>query len=903
MSRVEIEFAPKIAHIREEFVWSHDPDLPPVFVRENVEGSKFEVVSSFNLAGVAIDRNRQATKRKDSLKVITMGEQYLRTLLAGLNGERRIDFVYTGGKDAQGREYLRWKLMSRAWASSLEESIQGAQQIWRNLGVAFHSIENAYEFSPVITLDELCESNEEGLWTTTMRPLGVEISRDSRKPLGFTRHIGRSDGNSKSVMVPYHPFVRTKHLNSVIGLLGCRSRVRVVLSLTPIRLSADELRTVASALEWLRNGEPKAIKYQQGLSVEESEAINGLQRYLGYWLKNPTGYKVNCVVSAREPVPPALIAMIGREVFHSLPITTESKWAGAEETPATNELLGQAEPETLDLRDLINSAAPLPPVFPSAAGLLSAGVKRFHCPPHLELPDEGHLLGRVSLGNSERNVRFDQSTYHSYIIGSTGVGKSTLMRSMISQSIDNDKGIALIDPHGDLYQQILEDVPRRRVKDVVLIDYCDFEHAVGINFLECTGPYKQMQMSFVANEMIKIFDRLYDLRLTGGPMFEQYMRNALLLIMDNDFPGATLVDIPLLFEDKEYRDFLLGKCRNPLIVNFWKKQAERAMGEISLNNMAPYITSKLNQFTTNSLVRPIIGQSQSTINFRRVMDKGQILLVNLSKGLLSEMDVQLLGMLIIGRIFCSAMERASVPVHERRPFRMFIDEFQNFTTDTVTSLLSEARKYRLYLTLAHQNLAQISSGTGRQSILEAVLGNVGSLLLFRLGAIDALKMEAYTKPELEAEDLQELPDYQAAARLQINNRLSRPFVLKTLPVSAKVDAAESRTIIQESKGKYTRPTVKVEEGLLRRRTSYSEWQNDQAENQMTEIDGRGERHSRQEGMTHVKRTRCEHLESLRLSKTRTLDQLNNATKPAHRNMLQRALRALEIQIEESQQTL
>ena len=310
------------------------------------------------------------------------------------------------------------------------------------------------------------------------------------------------------------------------------------------------------------------------------------------------------------------------------------------------------------------------------------------------------------------------------------------------------------------------------------------------------------------------------MRMAGGPIFEQYMRNALLLAMDSEYAGATLMDIQMVFEDRDFRNFLLEKCKNPIVENFWRKQAEEAGGEASLRNMAPYITSKLNQFTTNALLRPIIGQPKSTINFREIIDSGKIFLVNLSKGLLGQSDTQLLGMLIIGKIFTAAMSRVKSRMERRRPMFLYVDEFQNFTTDTVAYLLSEARKFGLYLTLANQNLAQLSATSGRQNILDAVLGNVGTTLIFRLGAVDAAKMDVYTRPELQAQDLQELPDFHAAGRLLVKNSPSRPFVFKTISGLEVRDGIDVNSIVSASRRKYAMPTKQVEEGITARRSMY-----------------------------------------------------------------------------------
>jgi len=441
----------------------------------------------------------------------------------------------------------------------------------------------------------------------------------------------------------------------------------------------------------------------------------------------------------------------------------------------------------------------LPPLFPRTSLLIECGVEKSYVDASPSSSVDGILVGYSGKQTIARDVRFPESdrSRHCYIVGATGVGKSTLLNNMIFQDIKNGKGVTVIDPHGDLYRQVLEGaIPRTRLRDVILVDPCDFEYSVGINFLECSrSRFRAVEVNYVVNEMIKIFDRLYDLRQTGGPIFEQYMRNALLLLLENESWIATLVDVPRVFEERSFRKFLLKTCTNPLVVSFWKKQAETAGGDASLSNIAPYITSKLNQFTTNAVLRPIVGQTKSTINFRETIDTGKILLVNLSKGLLGELDAQLLGMLIIGKLFSSAMGRVTIEKKARKAMFLYVDEFQNFTTDSVAYLISEARKFGLNLTLANQNLSQLSTNSGKHNILDAVLGNVGSMLLFRLGVIDSEKLEAYTRPELRAGDLQQLPDFHVAARMLTQNKPQKPFVFKTAPMPEAHDNCNPDDII------------------------------------------------------------------------------------------------------------
>ena len=229
----------------------------------------------------------------------------------------------------------------------------------------------------------------------------------------------------------------------------------------------------------------------------------------------------------------------------------------------------------------------MPPLFPRTSLLIECGVEKSYVDASPSSSVDGILVGYSGKQTIARDVRFPESdrSRHCYIVGATGVGKSTLLNNMIFQDIKNGKGVTVIDPHGDLYRQVLEGaIPRTRLRDVILVDPCDFEYSVGINFLECSrSRFRAVEVNYVVNEMIKIFDRLYDLRQTGGPIFEQYMRNALLLLLENESWIATLVDVPRVFEERSFRKFLLKTCTNPLVVSFWKKQAETAGGDASLN--------------------------------------------------------------------------------------------------------------------------------------------------------------------------------------------------------------------------------------------------------------------------------------------------------------------------------
>ncbi|MBU1349540.1 type IV secretion system DNA-binding domain-containing protein, partial [Patescibacteria group bacterium] len=403
-----------------------------------------------------------------------------------------------------------------------------------------------------------------------------------------------------------------------------------------------------------------------------------------------------------------------------------------------------------------------------------------HAAAPTNIPDQGIILGINTYREITKDIKIkrEDRRRHTYIIGKSGVGKSILLANMAIQDILNGEGVCVIDPHGDLIQDVLRRVPPERAEDVILFAPADIERPLALNLLEYDSKYPE-QKTFVINEMIKIFDKLYDLKATGGPIFEQYMRNALLLIMDSPESGSTLMEVPKVLADVEFRKMKIEKCKDPTVVDFWKKEAEKAGGDAALANIVPYITSKLTQFISNDTMRPIIAQQNSSFNLRSIMDKQKILLVDLSKGQVGEMNAFLLGMILVGKILMSALSRSDMPQEKRKDFYLYIDEFQNFTTDSICSILSEARKYSLNLIMAHQYLGQLVKNQDT-SIKDAVFGNVGTWILFKIGSEDAEVMEKEFAPVFNQYDLINIEKYTAYVKLLIDNTASRPFSMKTL---------------------------------------------------------------------------------------------------------------------------
>lgn len=397
--------------------------------------------------------------------------------------------------------------------------------------------------------------------------------------------------------------------------------------------------------------------------------------------------------------------------------------------------------------------------------------------PPSNLPTEGVLLGISEYRNHKYEVRMKapDRRRHMYIIGKSGSGKTVLQASLIKQDIEQGRGCCVIDPHGDFADECLEYVPKERADDVIFFDPADFERPIGLNMLEFDPRQPQLR-TFVINEMLKIFDKLYDLKATGGPMFETYMRNAILLLMEHPESGMTLMDIPRVLADEDYRNMKLSHCKSTEVKDFWTKEALKAGGEASLANMVPYITSKLASFIYNDYMRPIVGQQKSAFNFYDAMNEQKIILVKLSKGKIGDLNAYLLGMIIIGKILNASLSRAQLPPDERKDFYLYIDEFQNFLTDSITTILSEARKYGLNLTIAHQFIGQLTQGANKDTtIRDAIFGNVGTMIAFRIGVEDAEFIAKEFAPVFSEYDLVNVEAFTANIKMLIDNTASRAF--------------------------------------------------------------------------------------------------------------------------------
>ncbi len=458
----------------------------------------------------------------------------------------------------------------------------------------------------------------------------------------------------------------------------------------------------------------------------------------------------------------------------------------------------------------------LPTKFTETPNIKWLSAKKAAPPPNL--PDSGLLLGYTNYRNQQEQVyiKQDDRRRHSYIIGRTGTGKTELMKNMAIQDVRNGEGLCIIDPHGDFIEDVLQYIPKERAEDVILFEPFNIERPLGLNMLEVKDP---SQKDFVIQEMIAIFYKLFPPEMIG-PMFEHNMRNVMLTLMeDEQYPG-TIADIPRMFTDPDFQKYKLSKVKDPIVRAFWEKEMAKT-SDFHKSEMLGYLISKVGRFVENSMMRNIIGQPVSSFDFRKVMDEGKILLINLSKGKTGEVNAKLLGLIIVSKLQMAAMSRADIPEEQRRDFYLYVDEFQNFVTDSFATILSEARKYRLNLIMAHQFISQLGiekegSSANDTKMKDAVFGNTGTMICFRIGVEDAEIMAKEFAPVFNDFDVINIERFNAYVKLMIDGSASRPFNMQTYPKPPGANPELASLIRNLSNLKHGKPRSEIEEEILER---------------------------------------------------------------------------------------
>lgn len=436
------------------------------------------------------------------------------------------------------------------------------------------------------------------------------------------------------------------------------------------------------------------------------------------------------------------------------------------------------------------------------------------------IPEDGLYLGTNTYRGEKKKIFMNNEDRfrHFYIIGQTGTGKSSIIELMARQDLHNGKGICVVDPHGSLIENILPYIPRERADDVIYFNPADTERPMGLNLLEGKTPEERDLIALDAmNMMVKMYgEEIF------GPRIQDYFRNGCLTLMEDEEEGGAITDLVRLFTDDEWGKYKVSKVKNPVVRSFWENQMAKT-GQREKQEMIPYFAAKFGQFVTNTLMRNIVGQTKSSFDVGECMNSGKIILMNLSKGLIGDINSTLLGMIVVNKIQVAAMRRQRETADKRKDFFLYIDEFQNFVTPSIESILSEARKYRLGLILAHQYIDQLekdSKLSGAVSLKGAIFGNVGTMMMYKIGPQDAEVAAKEMAPTFSEQDLVNMDAFKGSMKLCINGQPSRPFTLEVprpwLDKTYLKDEQAGEAYKQLSRLKYGRSRDFVSREILRR---------------------------------------------------------------------------------------
>ncbi len=544
-------------------------------------------------------------------------------------------------------------------------------------------------------------------------------------------------------------------------------------------------------------------------------------------------FEVRCLISSPDPISRALLSALG----HAVSEPARDAGAASSLQGGFAVIRGTSDVDASVLRSAFDArmlGEPIPSLAPPGLERLrrllgtweAANVFRLPAtdddfpgietlntpeldPPLGSLATTGRRLGRLVAPHRPVLIDPVERFRHLYVVGQTGTGKSTLLLNLALQDIDAGAGVAMLDPHGDLVEAVLRNVPEDRLDDVVLIDPADSEAVVGVNLLEAETP---VQQGYIVSELADMFYELFDPDRIGivGPRFETMLRQAALLLLAHPEQPASMLDISTLFVDPAVRAHLVKGLTDPILAEFW--QAEMSMPRSNeWQEVVSWFRSKFEVFRTSPLVRNVVGQAESTISFSDVLNDGKILLVNLSKGLLGQYNSSLIGHIVFARLWSAALERASIPEAERRDFFVYIDEFQNMTSDSLPDVLSEARKFRVGITLANQFLTQIPERTR-----DAIMGNVGNRVTFRLGPVDAGLAASWLGDALQASELITLPNHTAVAALSDAGVPLDPLILRTDPPPDRGTPADAERARERSRERWARPVDQLDPAFFAR---------------------------------------------------------------------------------------
>lgn len=528
------------------------------------------------------------------------------------------------------------------------------------------------------------------------------------------------------------------------------------------------------------------------------------------WLRHPSGFAVDCVVRSSAPLGEVARRRLAADVFGEHPFEMVRSFDAS-------------EPKSLAQPTLAWACTPeqgVPALLPGISQLPSLGIPHHYPTPTVALPHSGAFLGTTVCGRRSSAVSLppDCRSRHVALFGSTGSGKSSLLSQMIAEDIADPQrhcGVGLIDPHGDLYQRVLSMIPPERADDVVLVDTSDIFNTACINPME--GMHDNpLHAQFIVGEIMSLIDMLFEVKDSSGPMTRSHLRHLLLLSACRPGVHGTFLDAARILEDTDYCDYMLSKCKDRKVIDYWLKFKQTRGSDNGFGEWVPYIMARLTPFTSSPIMKRLINRPDSTVDLAQAMADKKIVLFNLSKGALQDIECQVLGSLIMMKFFSAALGRARIPAEQRAPFHLYVDEFQTFATDSVPRMFSEARKYGLCLTTANQSLGQLNNRWGRSNIAESILANTATKFLFRLGPSDMDTLKPYFSSQFDEEAMATLPDFHAVACMSHQNRPLPPFVLRANLAAPNPDEhVPVADLVNLSRCRYTVPIKQANKELMR----------------------------------------------------------------------------------------
>lgn len=801
--------------------------FPVVSTQETKRG--FEAVLGLELTSILkgslfFDKNQSGESDNTS----ALANQHTMTLLregfiqavsawpANITLELRVTSLPNLQFNAQGRVLITMMLRAEAQTETIAKQAALSKYIVLRSLIQSHMPEA--EFKPIEKRDELefRRAPFEAVHAVTVKrrvekvPVSVGIKRMTIKGIASDCEAGHEDEKVYSLKHIHSWAPSWDDWSRLINMMLCQlDPLQLIIRLQTTKATRFQQKLMDTHIRLCERHLWTGVPYQQSLQHLVKPIMNSLIKQQTELTNH--AFHVGVFLASEHPIDSALGDVVGQA------ITVRNTLSGNQ-----NLLLGGYSVVSADVKRIPDSHY-FPDKTPCTVGEAACAF-RLPSPPMVEvpglpirrsrtllalLPDVAHEAeDGVDLCRNIHNGMFqpvrlpaDDRMRHIVMLGATGCGKSTMMERMIMQDIFAGRGLAVIDPHGEMADNIQGKIPESRMKDVILFDVLDRERPLGFNLLS----YRSIEeRDFIIDELYTTLDQMYDMHSTGGPMFESYMRGMLRLQMGSkrfeDYK-PTLLEFNNCFVDEEFRHWLVDRNDEKMTRDFIK-EVEKAGGEAHLNNMSPYVTSKFNRFINDATLKNILGQEESALNFEEIMAQGKILLVKLGKGRFGSLVSSLLANQLVAHFKHAAMKRGEMRPEERRDFYLYVDECQNLPASNFTELLSEARKYRMGLVLATQHASQLRSMHEKNDLLSAILGNVGTLVIFRLGQEDASLLAQSLYPYFSAMDIIGLPNWQGYCRLQVRNHAVTPFSFESVMDKTPYDPEVARKVRDLSRQTY-----------------------------------------------------------------------------------------------------